>query len=33
MSRWLTYMEPEKADEIKLSIENNLGKYLERWGF
>jgi hypothetical protein len=33
MSRWLAHMEPEKVDEIKTSIEENLGKYLERWGF
>lgn len=33
MSRWLEHMEPEKVDEIKTSIEENLSKYLERWGF
>lgn len=33
MSRWLAYMEPEKVDEIKSTIEKNLERYLERWGF
>ncbi|KAG9228693.1 kinase-like domain-containing protein [Amylocarpus encephaloides] len=33
MSRWLECRKPEKIDEIKASIEENLGKYLERWGF
>ncbi|KAK0127737.1 hypothetical protein ONS96_007251 [Cadophora gregata f. sp. sojae] len=33
MSRWLEHMEPQKVDEIKTGIEENLGKYLERWGF
>jgi hypothetical protein len=33
MSRWLEAMEPEKVDEIHKSIEENLDKYLQRWGY
>jgi hypothetical protein len=33
MSRWLTHMQPEKVDEIQKEIEENLDKYLNRWGY
>lgn len=33
MSRWLEQMGLEKVDEMTTSIEETLGKYLDRWGF
>lgn len=33
MSRWLAYMDPKKVDEIQTMIEQNIGQYLERYGF
>jgi hypothetical protein len=33
MSRWLDHIGSERIDEIQITIEENLGKYLERWGF
>lgn len=33
MSRWVEYMGPEKIDKIQAEIEENIGKYLNRYGF
>ncbi|RDL34489.1 Protein kinase-like (PK-like) [Venustampulla echinocandica] len=33
MSRWIAHMEPEKVDEIQASIQTNILKYLESWGY